>query len=418
MSLIRDSETEDTIRMYAKPLLEVAGLNPAAVRILLVNDDSLNAFVAGGQNLFLHTGLLMAAEEPGQVIGVIAHEIGHIAGGHLARSGEAMATASRTALLTMLLGLGAAIAGGGGAGGAIAAGGQQTALRSLLAYSRTHERSADQAALKYLDRTGQSAEGMLEFLRKLSGQELLISAGRDPYLRTHPLTSERVDAIAKHVESSPHTDADPPEIYKERHDRMLAKLKGFLRPTGRVLAEYPESDDSIAARYARAVAYYRIPDLDRALAEINSLIADKPDDPFFHELKGQILFENGRVAEAVGPYEKANRLKPDDPLLLTAYAQTLIEAGDTNRLRRAMNLLEQATRLDPGLPLAWRLLAIAYGRLDRLDQSALASAEEALLTGRASDARLQAERASRKFPEGSPGWLRAQDIIRTAENSS
>lgn len=418
LALVRDSEVEDTIRMYATPLLEAAGLNTEAVDIILVNDDSLNAFVAGGQNLFINTGLIIRTESPNQLIGVVAHEIGHISGGHLARSGEAMSAANTHALLTMLLGLGAAIAGGGDVGSAVMMGGQQTALRSLLAFTRTQERSADQAALKLLDATGQSSKGMLNFLEILSGQELLYASNQDPYLRTHPLSSERVDAIAQHVKNSPHTGAPPNEVYVERHARMVAKLTGFLKPPAQTFVRYPEEDQSLAARYARAIATYRIPDIDAALEEIDSLIAERPDDPFFYELKGQMLFENGRLAEALAPYRKANALKPNDPLLLTALAQILVESGNAPMMESAVEQLKDATRLDPGNALSWRLLAISYGRLDQLDESALASAEEALLTGRLSDARLQAERASRRFPEGSPGWLRAQDIIRTSERKS
>ncbi|MBL27470.1 MAG: peptidase [Rhodospirillaceae bacterium] len=404
--------------MYATPLLEAAGLTPDVVNIILVNDDTLNAFVAGGQNLFINTGLIMRTETPNQLIGVIAHEIGHIAGGHLARSGEATAAANTQALLSMLLGLGAAIAGGGDVGSAVMMGGQQTALRSLLAYTRTQERSADQAALKLLDETGQSSKGMLDFLDILSGQELLYASNQDPYLRTHPLSSERIDSIAQHVKVSPYTDAKPNAVYVERHARMVAKLMGFLRPPNQTFLRYPDEDQSLPARYARAIATYRIPDIDAALKDIDALIAERPQDPFFQELKGQMLFENGRLDEALEPYRMANELKPNDPLLLTSLAQVLVESGKESQLESAVGQLKDATRLDPRNALSWRLLAISYGRLDQLDESALASAEEALLTGRMGDAHLQAERASRKFPEGSPGWLRAQDIIRTSERKS
>lgn len=423
LPLIRDSEIEDTIRAWADPLFRAARLDPASVRLLIVNDNTLNAFVAGGQNLFLNTGLLTAADTPGQVIGVLAHETGHISGGHLARSGDAISAAQNTGLFATLLGigliaLGAATGTGnaGEAGSAVIIGGQSAGLRTFLAYTRSQERSADQAAVDLLDRTGQSSIGMLNFMEKLADQELLASSRQDPYVRSHPLTRERIEFIAEHARNSPYSDVpDQPEDI-ERHERMRAKLIGFLERPRRVLRTfYPLEDQSMPARYGRAVAYLRLSDVEKAVAEMDSLIAERPDDPYFYELKGQILYELGRIQESVPMYQKAVELKPGDALMLTGLGAALLETGDPALVDPAVDALEAAQRVDNETPSTWRLLATGYHARGDDGPAALASAEYALLIGRARDARLHVGRAERMFDEGTPGWLRAQDIKRQAE---
>ena len=419
LSLIRDSEIETTIRGWADPIFTASGLDPAAVRILLVNDPALNAFVAGGQNVFLNTGLLIATESPGQAIGVIAHEAGHISGGHLARSGEAIRAAENTSLVAALFGIGAIVLGvgnKGAAGGALIAGGQSIGLRTLLAYTRTQERAADQAALDTLDRAQLSARGLLEFLRTLEDQELLVSERQDPYVRSHPLTADRIAFFANAVAHSPWSDIpDPPEEV-ERHTRMRAKLIGFLERPRRVLRNrFPPADTSLAARYARAVAHMRLADLDAALGEIDSLIGEHPDDPYFIELRGQILFEHGRVEDALPHYRRAARLLPDDALILSGLARVQVEIGGEALLREAVANLQTARRRERDNAMTWRLLANAHHALGEEGLSALAAGEYALLTGRPDYAARHAERAERAFSEGSPEWLQARDIATQAE---
>ena len=415
LGFIRDAEIETTIRAYATPLFTAAGLDPQSVHVYLVNDDTLNAFVAGGMNLFINTGLLMRSENANQLIGVIAHETGHIAGGHLARTQDALEDATAEMILAYVLGLGAAIAtGNSGAGAAVIAGGQSIAQRSLLQYSRTQESAADQAALSYLDRTAQSARGMLEFLEVLGDQELLLSNQQDPYLRTHPLSNDRIDTVRNFVAGSRYADAAEPSEFVVAHARMRAKLVGFLRPLGRVLQQYPESDGSLEGRYARAIAYYRAADLKRALPMVDGLISERPDDPFFQELKGQILFENGRAREALPYYEAAVRLQPDAPLLRQGLAQVQLESGDPELNRAALAQLDEVVRIEPHNAAAWRLLSIAYGRDGQLGMTALALAESAGARGNSKEARQQADRALKLLPESSPAWLRAQDIFNAA----
>lgn len=415
IGLIRDAEIEATIRAYATPLFAAAGLDADSVDIYIVNDNTLNAFVAGGMNLFLNTGLLMRTESADQVIGVIAHETGHIAGGHLARAQEAMRGATAEAIIATILGIGAAVATGDGrAGAAVIGGGQAIAQQTFLRHSRTEESAADHAALSYLDATGQSARGLLTFFEVLGHQDLLLSNNQDPYLRTHPLTSERMDVVRRHVESSPYGDTPVSPEFAEMHKRMRAKLVGFLQPLGRVLQEYPESDESPEALYARAIAYYRDAQLDRALALIDRLIAAQPDDPYFQELKGQMLYENGRIAAALPHYEKAVALRPAEPMLRLGLARVQIDLEDPATTKSAVANLEEVVRVEPRNAGAWRFLSIAYGRDGQLPMAALALAEAASARGDWREARAQADRAMHQLPEDSAAWLRARDIFDAA----
>lgn len=410
--LIRDAEIENTIRRYATPLLNAAGLDAEAVRIHIVHSPRLNAFVAGGQRLFLTTGLLRRSPDPGEVIGVMAHEIGHIAGGHLAQLKASVRDAGTTALIAQLAGVAVGVlTGSPGAGLAVGAGGLQIAERSLLRFSRTQERSADQAGVRLLERTGQSARGLLGFLNVLSQQDLLDVSRQDPYLLTHPLTRDRLTFIENHVRRSRFSDTAVSPAIRARHLRMMAKLNGFIDRPEVTLRTYKPDDRSLPARYARAVAYYRIPDLDKAIPAVDGLIAEHPRDPYFRELKGQMLFENGRLGEALPAYQAAVRLLPDAPLLRVGLAQVQIELGRADLLDSSLGHLKQALRSDPDYALAWRLAATVHGRKGEFGMSALSSAEYNLRTGRRADARGQAERAARKLKRGTPAWLRAQDII-------
>ncbi len=417
ISFIRDAEIENIIRTWWTPLILAAGLDPAAVHIYLVNDPALNAFVAGGQNLFLYTGLLMRSQSPNQVIGVMAHETGHIAGGHLARFDQAIHNATIEGIIAMAVGAAAAVMSRNPqAASAGMLGGEGVATRSFLQFSVAQEASADHAALTFLDRSHQSARGLLQFFQILE-QELVLSAQReDPYLRTHPLTRDRINYVREHVEQSPWSNAVDPPDWVVMHQRMIAKLRGFLEPPAQVLAEYKETDRSMPARYARAIALYRIPELQKALDLINGLIQEYPDDPYFEELKGQMLFENGHVAEAVQPYERAVQLKPDIALLKIELAQVQLETNDPAEVPKALAMLNEASRFEERNSDVWRLLAIAYGRGGKLGMAALSLAEQGMTDGDFEMARQQAERAARLLPAG-PQRQRAQDIAEDAKRS-
>ena len=417
MSLIRDAEIEDTIRSYAAPLLEASGLGEGAVKLHIVNDPSINAFVAGGPNLFLSSGMLSASEEPGEIIGVIAHEIGHIAGGHLVRTRDAMEDASTEMILATVLAAGAIVAGQGEVGSAVLSGGQAMAQQSFLRYSRAQEEAADQAAIRLLAETGQSAEGLLRMFERLEERERLSLGNANSYARTHPLTRERVRFVRDHVAEAEGAVNETPEAARLAHRRMVAKLKGFLDEPEETFRAYPAEDQSLDARYARAIAYYRIPDLHGALETLDSLLADHPDDPWFHELKGQVLFENGRVREAIEPYARAVALKGESALLRLGLARAQIETGDADLMLEAVENLEAASRLEPKEPQHWYQLGIARGRAGERAASSLAFAEAAYLRGDTQTAHRQASIAAEGLAYGSASWLRAEDIRNAAEQA-
>jgi predicted Zn-dependent protease len=410
ISILRDAEIENIIRAYATPIFATAGLDPAAVHVYVVNDPTLNSFVAGGQNLFMNSGTILRSETPNQLVGIIAHETGHISGGHLARTDEALRHATIQNIIALVVGAAAAAASGnGGAGAAAILGGSSLAQRSFLQFSITQEASADQAALSFLDRTGQSAKGLLQFFEILQQQELLSAAHQDPYMRTHPLTSQRVTYVREHVLHSRFSDVPDPPDWIEMHRRMKAKLAAFLGSPPQVLASIKASDNSVAARYARAIAYYREPDLKHAVPLIDGLIEEYPNDPYFNELKGQMLFENGRIAEAVAPYEQAVKLSPKSALLRIELSQVQLETNDSALVPKALANLNEAVRFEDRNPDAWRFLAIAYGRSNSMGMMALALAEEGIANGDYGQARQQAARALKQLPAG-PAKQRAQDI--------
>lgn len=420
LARIRDAEIEAYLREWASPVWQAAGLDPQQVQIVLVNDTQINAFVAGGLNIFIYAGLLIQSDNANQVIGVMAHETGHIAGGHLARMGEAIEKAEIMQILGLVLGAAAIVASGGrGEAGLAGMGaGASMAERNFLSFSRTQERSADQAGVNFLERSGQSARGLFEFMKKLQGQEFLSAQRQDPYLRTHPLTQDRVDFIEHFLETSKYANAPPRPGTVEQHARMRGKLIGFLWPLARVFQHYKNNDASVEARYARSVAYHRESKDQEAFKLIDSLLAERPNDPFFNELKAQFFFEAGKVRESVAPYQKANALYPHNPLLETELAQAMVETGDPRYETEALANLNDAVTIEQEDPLTWRTLAIIYGRQGDQGRTALALAEEAYAEGRYVDARGQARRAQKLLPAGTPGAIRAQDIEQAADKAA
>jgi len=408
---IRDAEIESTLRAFYTPILRAAGLEPSVVHIYIVNDPTLNSFVAGGQNIFINTGTIMRSETPNQLVGIVAHETGHIAGGHLIRSEEAMKNAAIKTIIAMVLGAGAAVASHNAGGvGPMMYGAEALGMRSFLTFSVAQEINADQAALRFLDATHQSARGLLEFFQILEGQEVLSGARVSPYVRTHPLTAERIEYVRQHVEKSPYSNIADSAAWVELHKRMKAKLMAFLYAPPQALTYFPESDTSVSARYGRAIAYYRVPELKKALNLVDGLIQQEPNNPYFHELKGQMLFENGHVAEAVAPYRQAVRLAPDVALLRVELGQVEIETGDNSLNMDALTNLKSAAQYEARNADTWHFLAIAYGRGGDMGNAALSQAEEAMANGDKTQAKGQAERALKLLPAGSQARLRAEDI--------
>ncbi|MDG4721301.1 MULTISPECIES: M48 family metalloprotease [Thalassospira] len=411
-SFIRDTEIEDTLRLYATPIFKAAGLDPNGVSVYIVSDNSLNAFVAGGQKLFINTGLLLKAETPEQVIGVMAHETGHITGGHLSRVHDQLRNASAISILSTIAGVAAGVAAGrSDVGTAAILGGQNIATRNFLAYSRTQESSADQAGVKYLTAAGISARGMMEFMETLEGQELLSTASQDPYMRSHPLTTERVEFLENYVANSALKDAKvSPELY-EHHARMRAKLYAFTNHIQNTLRTYPESDTSVAGQYARAIAYYRNSELAPALEIIEKLIGIEPNNPYFEELKGQVLLEFGKAREAIDPLQKSVELSNGAPLIRLLLAHAMIETGDAAYLEPAKASLMGVLSRERGNASAWRFRAIVENRLGNEGEASLSQAEYSLLSGDRQAASYHAVQADRKLEKGTAAWLRAQDIL-------
>jgi predicted Zn-dependent protease len=417
LNLIRDAEIENTIRSLAIPIWRAAGLDPNGVEIMIVQDHTLNAFVAGGQRIFINTGLLMRTETPNQLVGVLAHESGHIAGGHLARMQEELRNLSTLQILETILGAGAMI-GGGASGAGMGRGGPTTgvggpkvpgSIMSFLHYTQTQESAADQAAITYLQRTGQSPKGTVEFLRILQKDERMQINRRDPYLTTHPLTPERIRAFEEAAARSPYLNTPDTPQNLNLHHRMVAKLMGFITPDV-AIQRFSEADRSVIARYARAIAWYRKGALGSALLGIDGLLKEYPNDPYFHEVRGQMLYENGRAAEGVTSYRRAVQLLPSSGLLKIDFARALLSTNNPEADREAVRNLEQASQQESDSFELWRLMATGYSRLNNAGMTSLARAEMAILRGQRAEAQTLADAATRQLQSGTPSWQRAQDI--------
>jgi predicted Zn-dependent protease len=416
IGLIRDAEIEASLQQMVGPVLDAAGLGRDSVRIYIVSDNQLNAFVAGGMNLFINTGLIMRTENAGQLVGVMAHEVGHIAGGHLSRAGGAQRRATAEMILATVLGAAAMAVGGGPLGAAIITGGQTYAQNGLMRFSRGQEQAADQAGVGYLERSGVSAAGLAQFFHILESQNVLAVSRMSPYLQTHPLTRDRITFVENQVAAENGRFTELPPGWAMAHGRMVVKLQAFLLDPHEVLQRY-ETNDTLLGRYAKTIALYRLPDLPAALKGVDALIAEHPNDPYFHELKGQMLFENGHVQEAIAPYRKAVELRPDASLLRIGLAQALIESGEPQANHEAIAHLEEAVAREPTNAGAWRQLGIAQGRGGEEGVSNLSLAEYALLIGKQDDARLYAKRAESKIDPSNPAWLRLQDVLRVIDES-
>jgi predicted Zn-dependent protease len=417
LSLIRDAEIEATLKRIANPLFRAAAVNPATIRIYIVEDREPNAFVAGGQNIFLHTGMLTELESIDELRAVIAHELGHITGGHLTRRDQALQGMRGVAAIGMLGAAAATVGGSPGAGIAIATGMGQAAQRSALAHSRAEEASADQAGLRYLAAAGGDPQAMLDVLDHFRGQDALLSAGHvDPYALGHPMWSERMALIEDRVAKLP-KGAAPSAEDAYRHARMVAKLDAFLLSPAQALRRYPDRDASEPAVLARAVAWHRRPDPARAAAAMDALLAARPDDPFYLDLEAQFLLESGRAAEAAAVWRRAAALAPEEPLILGGLGRALLNMDEDAATAEARDVLARSVAADKANAGVWRDLALAEARLGDEGAAALATAERFALAGDFRDADRNASRAAALLPEGSPGWRRAQDVITMARRA-
>ncbi|MCW8916882.1 MAG: M48 family metalloprotease [Magnetovibrio sp.] len=411
-AIIRDAEIEGIIRAYLSPILVAANLSPDSVQVRLIQNDSLNAFVSGGRKIYIHTGLLTSSKGPDAVIGVLAHETGHIDGGHLSRTRAAIEDASMVQLLGTILGTVAAVGSKNAeAGQALILGSQSTARNIFLKYSRTQESAADQAAIRLLEATGRSTRGLEEFLSQLGDQEILSTQLQDPYAQTHPLSRERIDTLRAHIAQSPYSDTPPSQEDVYAHAIMVAKLKAFINPLRQTLLDYPESDQSFPARYARVIGYYRDTQLKKALPLLDQLISEMPKNPYLMELKGQMLFEFARPDEALIAYQKSVELSPDEPLILMELARVELESGKPELLDSAISHYQKVHRLGAANSFSWQQLGIAYGRKGDMALSSLSMAEAEYRRGQLSNAEYHAGKAETLLKVGSREHLHAQDLL-------
>lgn len=414
-SILRDSETELFFRDISRPLIQAAGLDPANVKIVLINDQEINAFVAGGQIVYLHSGLLTAADNVNQVQGVIAHELGHVAGGHIIRMHEGAGTATKISLLSLVLAAAAAAAGSPEAGMGILAAGQRAALGNFMAFTRVQEGSADLAGASYLSKAGISGKGSLEFFNKLRNQEYRLAIyATDSYDRTHPLSHERIQSLQEIYQKDPAWSRPSDPALAARFDRIKAKLQGYIDPK-LATRKYPESDQSIPAHYARAYAYHLGAYPDKALAEADALLKTAPDDPFFLELKGQILLESGQPKEAIPLLREAVSRAPDQPMIAVMLGHALIASENPAHFTEAKQVLKTAVNRDNDNPFAWLQLGMVYDREGDIARAALATAERNNLQGNPKLALASARAAMKGIPAHTPDYLRAQDIAMVSE---
>lgn len=409
-SLLRDTEIEAFLDDYSKPVFRAANLPADDIRILIIGDQSFNAF-AGGLVMGVNSGLLTICDTPSQIQGVIAHEAGHIAGGHTSRSDEMVSAATRPMILSLVLAAGAIAAGAPDAGLGLLGLGQTVGIANALKYSRGQESSADQAALTYLEAINRSGAGLIESFEKLRNDQLIHGQRINPYFQTHPMAVQRINALQTRAAQSPYYDVKDSPADIDRLRLIQAKINGFMEDPNVTLRRYPLSDQSDPGHYARAVAYYRAGNLDRALKEIDNLLARHPENPFFQELKGQMLFEFGRIAESVEPHRLSNQLDPGKPLLLINYGRALAATEEPANVELAVNELKSALFLEPDNSFGWFELARAYGAQGKEPMADLAMAESRYHQGAKPDAANFAIRARSKLPKGTPEWRQASDII-------
>ena len=421
LPMIRDAEIEQLLREYTQPILRAAGVAQQNIRVVIVNERGFNAFVIDAKRIFVNAGALMESTTPNQIIGVLAHETGHIAGGHLSKLRTELANAQTAAILATLIGVGAMV--GAARSGPSAVGGnpgmvamvapQMMIMRSLLSYQRQQEEQADRAGVKFLTATGQSPKGMYETFKRFADQALFASQYADPYVQSHPMATERIAALEGFAKSSPYWDKkDSPDL-QLRHDLMRAKLSGFMERPDTVARRYPPTDQSLAARYARAISAYKHKDMRAALVQIDNLIQTQPQNPYFYELKGQALLEAGRGSEAVAPLRRAMALAPNPTLIQVMLGQALLSTNDPRLADDAVTNLRSAILRDPEISDGYAQLAMAYGRKGDLAQADLASAQAAFTRGDMGTARQLAIRAKGRFAVGTPGWVKADDIAST-----
>lgn len=408
--VLRDTETELLFRDMSLPLIKAGGLDPGSVKVVLLNDPEVNAFVSQGQTVYLQSGLIEAADNVNQVQGVVAHELGHVIAGDSIRGEQGYKQATGITLLSLVLGVAAIAAGAGDAGMGLMMAGQRAALGDYLAFTRVQEATADATGSRLLSKAGISGKGMLDFFGKLQNMEYRLAIySKDSFDRDHPLSSERIQALQQKLMSDPAWSKPTDPALEARFERVKAKLLGFIDPKQAVL-RYPESDQSVPAHYARAYAYHLGGYPQKAESEADALLAIDPHDPFFLELKGQILLEDGKPKEAVPPLREAVKRSGEAPMIAAMLGHALVETNDPKNLTEAKQILKVAVSRDNEDPFAWYQLGIIYDREGDQSRASLATAERSNLEGDPKMALASAQMAMKGIQPGTPDYLRAQDI--------
>ncbi|MEP4769689.1 MAG: M48 family metalloprotease [Roseibium sp.] len=417
LSLVRDAETESLLRDYAKPIFKVAGVSSSQPQIILVNDKTFNAFVPDSRRMFINIGVILEAKTPGEVIGVIAHETGHIAGKHLVRLRAAAANAQIMSVIGVLLGAGAAAAGAASGSGQAASGGAAAALgagaigqKSLLSYQRGEEASADRAALRYLNATGQSARGLLANFQRMSEQQMFSRRFADPYAQSHPMAQQRYNGLLTEAQKSKYFNTPDDYVLQYRHDMVRAKLFAFTSHPSATLRAFPRKDKSPPAQYARAIAAMKSRGKG-AVKDIDALIRTQPNNPYFYELKGQALLEGGDPKRAIAPFRKALSIKSNETQFMVWLGYALVGANNKAYLPEAEKILKRAIQRDSNSGIAYSQLAIAHGRQGERAEADLATAKGLMVNGNFEAAKRYAARAQKSLKRGSPAWLQADDIV-------
>ncbi len=411
--ILRDAETEDFLQQLMDPLTVAAGMPAGSVDVVVLQDPSINAFVAGGQRIYVHSGLIEAADTANEIQGVLAHELGHITGGHVVRFDEGIGTATGITILSTLLGVAAMVAGAGEAGMGILAAGQQAALGKFLAFSRAQEATADAAGVSFLSKAGISGRGSISFFKKLQNLEFRHGYEQDDeqtYVRTHPLSGDRIAFLQREYEEDPAWNSPDDAALQARFERIKAKLYGYVAEPAQTLRSYPPSMTGVPARYARAYAYHKDARMEQALGEIDALLAASPDDPYFLEIKGQILLESGDPKAALGPLREAVAVTGNAPLIASLFGHALIATENQANYEEAERVLKAAVARDPEMPFAWYQLGVVYAARGDLPRAQLASAEQQVMSRQYAQAIRSAEAAEAALPTGSADWIRAQDI--------
>jgi predicted Zn-dependent protease len=418
-SIIRDAEAEQLLRDYVRPILGIAGLEKQNIQVVIINDRVFNAFVADGHRIFVNYGAILQSETPNQLIGVLAHETGHLAGGHLAKLHQQLANAQTQLVIATVLGIGAIAAGArsgvdnglASAGAAALSAPQSVIQHTLLSYQRAQEENADRAGVKFLTATSQSPKGMYDTFKRFANESLFSAEGADPYFQSHPMPQERVAALEQLARTSPYWGKKDDPALQSRHDMVRAKISAFMERQETVYRRYPLSDTSLPARYAHAIATYRHGDLRSALAQIDALTQVQPNNPYFYELRGQALLEGGKPAEAIAPLRKAVQLSNNAPLIEMLLGQALVATDNAAFTADAITILKAALARETEAPLGYTQLAMAYAKKGDYAEADLASAQAAYLRGDNKTARDLASRAKTRFAVGTPGWVKADDIV-------